>query len=256
LIRDLNPTDQLSLNVEGVDVRFDNGDPAVAATKYDEYSAYARYQSLLAHFSFDINLGGSQVDFAEGWPSHSGLLARVSMAWRMNARNTLQVSGADQLADATADLRQPPALAGAELTNPTIVVGRTVISPAVFRDRSVSIRYAYEGTRLDFSLSPYYTRLRQLNGGELSRNGYGAIFSATYLLTPRMTAGVDLGSQTTKYTSDDSRDRTHTAAISLSRQLTPHWSWSVAYSHDQRNSSRPGSGYTENEVLVFVYYRR
>ncbi len=256
LIRDLSITDRLSLNLEGVNVNFDNANPLAAATRYDQYNAYARYQSHLARIDLDFALGGSQVDFSRGQPSHSGMLARASIAWRADARNTLQANGVDQLADATANLVQPPDLANTQLTSPTVLVGRTVISPAVFRDRNVSLGYAYRGDRFGFTVSPYYTQLRELNGGTLSRNGYGAVIGATYQFTPLTTLGVSVGDQTTEYTSDHSRDRDRTATIDLSKLLTPHWSWSVTFRHDQRHSTRPGFGYTENEVFAFLYYRR
>ena len=256
LVRDLSTTSHLSFNFEGVDVRFNNATPLVATTHYDQYNAYARYQSNLARINLDFTLGGSQVDFSRNQPSHSGLLARASVAWRVDARNTLQATGVDQLSDATADLVQPPDLASTQLTSPTVLVGRTVISPAVFRDRNVSVGYGYRGDRFNFTLSPYYGQLRQLNGNDLSRNGYGVIAGMSYLLSPLTTLGISLGDQTTEYTFDHSRDRDRTAAIDVSKQLTPHWSWNVAFRHDQRHSTRPGFGYTENEVFVFVYYRR
>jgi hypothetical protein len=154
----------------------------------------------------------------------------------VDAHNTVQIGGVDQLADATTDLAQPPELATAQLTNPNVLVGRTVISPAVFRDRSVNLGYGYQGVRFGFTLSPYYTQLRQLNGGDLSRDGYGSVAGITYQLSPLTTIGADLGDQTTRYRSDDSLDRDVTASINLSQQLTPHWSWSVAVRHDQSSS--------------------
>jgi len=254
--RDLSLTNHLSFNLEGVDVSFNDANPLAGTTRYDQYNAYARYQSNLARTDLDFALGGSRVDFSQDQPGHSGLLARASISWRADARNTLQASGVDQLADATANLVQPPDLASAQLTSPTVLVGRTVISPAVFRERNVSIGYGYRGDRFDFTLSPYYGQLRQLNGGDLSRNGYGVIAGISYLLTPLITLGVSVGNQTTEYTSDGSHDRDRTADVNLSKQLTPHWSWSVAFRHDQRHSTRPGFGYTENEVFAFLYYRR
>lgn len=256
LFHDLNATDRLSFNLEGLNVDFNNANSPSAATRYDQYNAYARYQSRLARIDLDFALGGSRVDFSQGEPGHSGALARATVAWRMDARNTLQINGVDQLADATANLMQPPDLANTQLTSPTVLVGRTVISPAVFRDRNVSLGYAYRGDRFGFTVSPYYTQLRELNGSDLSRNGYGTIVGATYLFTPLLSLGVNIGDETTEYTSDHSRDRDRIAAIDLSKQLTPHWSWSITFRHDQRHSSRPGFGYTENEVFAFLYYRR
>lgn len=256
LARDLSPTNHLSFNLEGVDVNFNDASPVAVATRYDQYNAYARYQSNLAHSDLDFALGGSRVDFSQNQPSHGGLLARASIAWRVDARNTLQASGVDQLADATANLVQPPDLTSAQLTSPTVLVGRTVISPAVFRERNVSVGYGYRGDRFTFTFSPYYGQLRQLNGSDLSRNGYGMVAGMTYMLTPLTTLGISVGDQTTEYTADHSRDRDRTAAINLSKELTPHWSWSLAFRHDQRHSTRAGFGYTENEVFAFLYYRR
>jgi len=256
LIHDLDVTSHLSFNLEDTHVDFNNADPLTTPNRYDEYSFYARYLSRLAHLDLDLALGGSRVSFSQQWPDHSGALARATVAWRLDARNTLQLTGADQLADATADLTQPPELTSDQLTTPTIVVGRTVISPAVFHDRSVGLGYAYQGPRLGFTLSPYYTQLRQLNGIDLSQKGFGGVAGITYQLTPLMLLGVDLADQTTRYVSDSSLDHSHTATINLSRQLTPHWSWNVSFRHDQRHSSRPGFGYTENEVFAFLYYKR
>lgn len=256
LSRDLSLTNHLSFNLEGVDVSFDDTNPLAAATRYDQYNLYARYQSNLARTDLDFALGGSRVDFSQNQPGHAGLLARASISWRANARNTLQASGVDQLADATANLVQPPDLASAQLTSPTVLVGRTVISPAVFRERNVSVGYGYRGDRFGFTLTPYYGQLRQLNGSDLSQNGYGVIAGMTYLLTPLTTLGVTVGNQTTEYVSDNSHDRDRTAAVNLSKELTQHWSWSVVFRHDQRHSTRPGFGYTENEVFAFLYYRR
>jgi hypothetical protein len=256
LIHDLDVTSHLSFNLEGAHVDFNNADPLTTANRYNEYSLYARYLSRLAHIDLDLALGGSRVTFSQKWPDHSGMLARASIAWRIDARNTLQLTGTDQLADATADLTQSPELTSDQLTVPTIEVGRTVISPAVFRNRSVGLGYSYQGERLGFTLSPYYAQLKQLNGTDLSQKGFGGTAGITYLLTPITLLSVDLGDQTTRYVSDHSQDHDHTATINLSRQLTPHWSWSVAVRHDQRHSTRPGFGYTENEVFAFLYYKR
>lgn len=256
VIRDLSPTAALSGNIEAVHVDFGHVDPTLNAGRYDKYSAYLRYASRLQKVDFDLSVGGNQVNFGQGLGSYSGPLVRASLAWRVTPRNTLQLNGSDQLADSTANLSQAPNLANAVLTNPILQIGRAVISPAVFRDRSVSLAYFYRAPRLMLTLSPYYSRLRQLNGVDLSRNGYGFAASATYLIRPLLTLGLDAGIQTTQYTLDDSHDRDRAYGINLSRQLTPHWSWNVAFIHDQRGSSVPGNGYTENRVFGFLSYRR
>lgn len=256
VIRDLSATASLSGNFEAANVDFNNNAPLTNAQRYTEYNAYARYQSQLAHLDMDLSLGGSQVDFSHGSSSYSGALIRAALAWRLTPRNSLQFNASDQLDDSTSNLMQPPNLVNASLTNPAVQVGRTVISPDVFRDRNVNLGYLYRGPRFGFTLTPYYSRLRQLNGNDLSQDGYGAVATATYLIRPLLTLGITVGDQTTKYTSGNSRDRDRTYGVNLAHQLTPHWSWSVAFNHDGRHSTRPGFGYNENQVLAALYYRR
>lgn len=256
VIRDLSANAILSGNFEAVNVDFNNVAPLTTAQRYTEYNVYARYQSQLAHLGMDLALGGSRVDFTQGFGGHSGALVRAALAWRLTPRSSLQLNVSDQLDDSTADLMQPPNLATTVLTDSTLQVGRTVISPAVFRDRSVNFSYLYRDSRFGFTLTPYYSRLRQLNGTDLSRNGHGVVATASYLINPLLTLGVNVGDQTTEYTTDHSRDRDRNYGVNLARQMTPHWSWSVAFSHDGRHSTRPGFGYNENQVFATLYYRR
>jgi hypothetical protein len=255
-IRDLNPTDTLSFNAEAVHVDFSNVDPLVNPNRYNQYNGYLRYQSNLERVNLDFSLGGSRTTFSQGLGDHSGALVRAGISWRMSPRNLLQVNASDQLADSTANLIEAPSLTAPDVTALSVQVGRTAISPVVYRDQSLSLRYAFQGPRLGFTLTPFYARLRQLNGDDLSRNGYGAIAGVTYLLRPLMTLGFTVADQTTEYTSDHSRDRDTSYSVNLARQLTQHWSWSVALNHQDRNSTRPGFDYHENQVFLILYYRR
>jgi hypothetical protein len=254
--RDLSPTNTLSFNAEAVHVEFDNVDPLVSPDRYNQYNAYLRYQSYLDRLDFDFALGGSRTEFSQGAGDHSGALVRATINWRMSPRNTLQINGVDQLADSTANLVQAPLLANVDVTSLSVQVGRTAISPVVYRDRGVNLNYKFQGPRLGFSLTPFYTRLRQLNGEDLSRNGYGEVANVTYLLRPLMTLGFTVADRTTEYILDHSRDRDRSYTVDLSQQFTPHWSWSVAVNHESRNSTRPGFDYHENQLFAILSYRR
>jgi opacity protein-like surface antigen len=255
LLHDLNVSDHLSFNFETEGVHFDDIQ-AATTDGYTKYNLYARYFSNLPKIDMDFSLGGSRIDFTRGFGGHSGALVNASISWRIDPRNTLQFAGSDQLTDATSDLAQAPDLAAAQLTSPAFAIGRTAISPAVFRNRNVSLDYVFREGRFGFTLAPYYARLRQINGDDLSRNDYGVIAGASYQLSPLMTLGVTLGHRNGEYLVDHSTDRDNMATIDLSRELTQHWTWSVAFSHDQRRSTVPGNSYTENEVFAFLYYRR
>ncbi len=255
-LRDLSATDTLSLNAEALHVDFSNIDPLTAPSQYNQYNAYLRYQSHLDRIDLDFSAGGSRTTFSQGTEDHSGALIRAGIAWRMSSRNTLQLNASDQLADSTANLVQSPSFANVDVTDISVQIGRTAISPVLYRERGVNLNYAFQGPRFGVTLTPYYTRLRQLNGNDLSRNGYGAIGRITYLIRPLMTLGLTVGSQTNEYMTDDSRDRDTSVTLDLSRQFTPHWSWRVALNHQNRDSTRPGFDYDENQVFAILYYRR
>jgi hypothetical protein len=255
-IRDLSPTDTLSFNAEAVHVDFSNVDPLVNPNRYNQYNGYLRYQSNLRRVDLYFSLGGSRTTFSQGLGTHSGALVRAGVSWRMSPRNLLQVNASDQLADSTANLIEAPSLTAPDVTALSVQVGRTAISPVVYRDQSLDLSYGFQGPRLGFTLTPFYVRLRQLNGNDLSRNGYGTIAGISYLLRPLMTLGFTAEEQTTKYTSDHSRDRDTSYTVNLARQFTQHWSWSVALNHQDRNSTRPGFDYHENQVFLILFYRR
>lgn len=255
-IRDLNATDTLSFNAEALHVDFSNVDPLTTASQYNQYNAYLRYQSHLNHVELDFSAGASRTSFSGGAGDHSGALIRGGITWRASPRNTFQINATDQLADSTANLIQSPSFANVDVTDISVQIGRTAISPVLYRERGVNMNYAYQAPRLGFTLTPYYTKLRQINGNDLSRDGYGAIAGITYLVRPLLILGVTVGSQTSEYTLDDSRDRDTSVTLDLSRQFTPHWSWRIALNHQSRNSTRPGYDYDENQVFAILYYRR
>lgn len=256
IIRNISATDILSGNLEATHVDFDNVNTSTGTNNYDKYSAYLRYQRVLTHINFNVAVGGSRIDFSHGLSNHSGALVLASATWNLSPRNALTMGATSEITDSTSNLAQPPNLSTFDLTNPNIQVGSSVISPAVFRQTGLTFGYAYQDSRLTFTLASYDARLRQLIGNDLSRNVYGASIGATYLIRPLLTFGVGANYQVTEYLIDHSRDRDPAYTVFLSRQLTPHWSWNVTLNHNSRLATAPGFGYHENQVLFTLYYRR
>lgn len=255
-IRDLSDTSTLAFTGQAVHVDFSNVDPLVNPSRYDQYNAFIQYQSRQRYVDLDFSVGGSSIAFGQGAGSHSSALMRASISWRITPRNTLEIGALNQLADSTTDLVQSPSIGNIDVNNLSIQVGRTAISPVVYRDRGVNLNYHFQGQRWGLTLTPYYTQLRQINGNGLSRNGYGAIAGVTYLIDPLATLGFNAGSQSTRYLSDHSHDRDTIYSLEYLRQQSPHWSWRVAFSHTARNSTRPGFDYNENQIFLILYYRR
>ena len=257
VIRNLTPIDTLSGNVQATHVDFNNVDPLAGTSNYNKYDVYLQYQRILTHLNLNLALGASRIDFSQGASNRSGGYVQASATWHASARTSLALGATSQITDSTANLAQSPNLATITLTNPNLQVGSSVITPSVYRENSLNLGYAYLGPRFTFNLSSYYTRLRPLNTtGDVARNGYVVTAGAAYLIQPLLTLGATASYQVTEYISDHSRDRDPAFSIYLSREMTPHWSWSVTLAHNGRLTTMPGLGYQENQLFAILYYRR
>lgn len=259
LIRDLNPTDQLSGNVEFTHADFPQLNDPASPDRYNDYNLYARYESTLQRLTLDVAAGASRIEFPNGFASHTNPLVRITAAWTLAPRNTLSLNAVDQLADSTNNLTQMPDLRQFALARPKLEVGQTFIVPTVFREHGASLAYNYQGERVTFSIGPAYDRLRQLNGTfDVSRNAYGAQTSIGYRLSPRSTLTFNASNFNTQYVLDGSHSHDQTYALGFDQALTPHWTWTASLQHDQRRADSPlaGGSYHDNMLFLTATYRR
>lgn len=259
LIRDLNPTDRLSGNVEFTHADFTQLDDPRDPNRYNDYNVYARYESALARLTLDVAAGISRIEFANGFASHTNPLVRIAAIWTLAPRNTLSLNLVDQLADSTNNLSQMPDLREFALSRPRLQVGQTFIVPTVFREHGASLAYNYQGQRLNFSIGPAYDRLRQLNGAfDVSRNSYGAQAGVEYRLSPRSSLTFNASNFNIKYVLDGSHSRDQAYVLGFNQELTPHWTWTASVEHDQRGASSnlAGGSYHENMLFFTATYRR
>lgn len=259
LIRDLNPTDRLSGNVEFTHANFSQLDDPASPDRYNDYNVYARYESTLARLTLDVAAGASRIEFSNGFESHTNPLVRIAATWTLAPRNTLSLNLVDQLADSTNNLTQMPDLREFALARPNLQVGQTFIVPTVFREHGASLAYNYQGQRIAFSVGPAYDRLRQLNGAfDVSRNSYGAQTNVAYRLTPRSSLTFNASSFNTQYVLDGSHSVDRAYALGFDQALTLHWTWSASLQHDQRHANSPlaGGSYHDNMLLFTATYRR
>lgn len=259
LIRDLNATDRLSGNIEFTHADFSQLDDPNSPHRYDDYNAYARYESNLSRLTLDVAAGVSRIAFANGFASHSNPLLRMTAAWTLAPRNTLSLNVVDQLADSTNDLTQMPDLRAFALSQPKLQVGQTFIVPTVFREHGAALAYNFEGDRMTLSIGPSYDRMRQLNGDfDVSRSVYGVQANVAYRLDPRSALTFSAGNYHTKYLLDGSHSHDQAYAIGFNQALTPHWTWTASLEHDQRRASSTlaGGSYHENVLFFTATYRR
>jgi hypothetical protein len=259
LIRDLNPTDRLSGNVEFTHADFPQLDDPDSPQRYDSYNAYARYESRLSRLTLDVAAGASRVAFSNGFASHTNPLLRLSATWTLAPRNTLSLNLVDQLSDSTNNLTQMPDLREYALARPKLEVGQSFIVPTVFRDRGASVGYTYTGQRITLNIGSSYDRERQLNGTfDVSRNTYGALANIQYQLSPRSSLSLNAASYHTQYVLDGSHSRDQVYALGFNQTLTPHWTWTASLEHDQRRATNTlaGDSYHENMLFFTATYRR
>ena len=250
LLHDLSTTASVTANVESTRAEF--GDSTANFSRYDAYLGY-----VLNLTSIDINAdaGYSRLGLNGTQGDESSPMARVTLGWRPTPRNQFNADLRHQFSDATQDLLTNTA----RLEGPIIgdlAPGDVVIGPRVFRQRRLQLGYHYRDERLNVHIQPFYQRARYLVelGGDETRRG--AVLSIGYKLRPLVTLSLVVARDSRDFQDIDRRDKDTVAYLSLTDQLTRHWSWRMDLQHRGRDSSEFGASYAENAVVFSVNYRR
>lgn len=258
LIRELNATDQLSLNAETEHVDFQQSNQIAGqfTPDYDSYNLYGRYQSKLAHVQIDASLGWSRYNFGQGVPDQSGSLAQARINWNFTPQNTFGLGVARQFTDASEQLMVDPTQIGANIDTTSITIGSAVVSPQIYLEKRIDANYDYQDARFSFSLAPYYQQLDYVGDPLYDQEGPGLSLSVQHQLTPLLTAGFAVGAERIRYTAIDRNDDFYSFGPVVTDQLTPHWSWRLNLTHNRRSSTAPGLSYTENLAFFVLSYKR
>lgn len=250
VLKDLNPTDQLSANVEAQHIDFTS---ASSGPNYDHYDLFARYMSKLARLDLDVQLGWSQLDFSDGTPSASAPLVRANVAWRMTPRSTFTVGAARVYSDAVEDMLLVPGPIG---IGSSIVTGNAVIGSQVFLERRLQASYAFVDNRLSLSFAPLYRKLDYVNAPNQNQQAHGANLQVGYRISEPLTLSLQTREETSDYETSNRTDKLWGYGLSLAGQLTSHWGWSATAARNRRTSTEPNQGYQENEIYFGVQYKR
>lgn len=251
ILKDLDPTDQLSANVETQHVDFYDG---AGGPNYTRTDLFGRYVSKLAHLDVDASLGWSELNF-DGAPTASDPLARLTLGWRATPRTSFSVIGAYQYSDAAEDLMTLPG----QLINGSgggINPGNAVIGSQVYLERSLEGTYAFTTERFTLRVSPLYRRLSYLNNTTFDQTGHGGSIDLDYRLSGTFTLSVFANEETLTYQTLTRRDETIAYGLSLANSWTSHWGWRFSLLHNQRNSTALDQGYRENEIYFGVVFKR
>jgi hypothetical protein len=252
LFHDLSATRHLSGNFETQDIRFDNSQ---LATDYKQYSAYAGYTQALARIDLDLALGYSYLQFDHGGDA-SGPLARASASWRATERSTFGVGFAWQYSDAAAGMLD--GRAALDLGLGGIGIGGAMISPDVYRERSINGTYSFQSTRLNIAATLRAGTFRYEQDSVMisDRDEYGAGINLGYLLRPRTTLGVAAEATRRSFTELDASDRDYRYGLYLVQQMSRHWRWRVDLGRYERHANADETSFNENSIYLRLVYTR
>jgi hypothetical protein len=269
LERRLNPTDQLSFNVEQHRVVFNNRDQGGA--DYNNTDLYARYVSRLASLDVDAALGWSRITFSQPvGGTETSPLARLSLIWHMTERSTFGAVGSRQYSDAAEGLMQPTTLGGAAPVganggidgginggiNGSSNTGDITVTSEVYLERRAEVSYSYRIARLQFTVAPRYSRLTYKETPVFNQTVRELGTGLDYNLSPTVTLSGYYEKESRSYQTLDRTDRSTGYIIGLTRQINMHWSWRTNFTRRWRTSNVPAAGFNENRVYLGFSYTR
>lgn len=260
-IRDVDPNNRLSANLEAERIDFKHG----GVPGYDRYAAYARWARKMRDFDFGVDLGYIQLDGDAPIGSHGKPLLRADVGWHPDAANTLTLRARHQYTDAASsmiaalDTRVIPA-AGVPI--PTgIVTGGSVVSASPYLEDRVELGWAWQGTTASFGATPFWQRWSYvlpdaLDANDLDQNSHGLSLFANRTLRPGWNLGAFATWENVDYRNLDRRDRDGYLGVFLTHLVTRHWSWRLEVSHYERDSDAPGMSSRSNIVFFGIAWTR
>lgn len=266
LIRNLNTTDQLSLNLETRRVTF--RDQILGNSNYTGSTAYTRYYSKLKDIDIDAALGYSHMSF-DGSPgqSESTPMARLIVNWHATQRSTFGFAGTREYSDAAEDLMRQPIERFIDSNNDVTrglnggstgsgSIGNAVIDAQVYEERRVEVNYTFHTERLQLTLAPEYSRLIYSEDPTYNQTSHGGSAAIGYRLRPTLTLSAYFDTDRRTYQTLNRSDRTNRYMVTLARQVNRHWSWRTSYSYQDRSSNSVGQNFHENLIYVGIAYAR
>lgn len=252
LQRDLTPTSKASLNLISTKAEFDDAPFAVDYTRHD---AFVRYEGRLRKVEYELDLGHSRLNRDIG-EDPTTTVARATVQWQPDSRNRVRLRArhqfADQVQDLVVRLREPD-----ESLVPDLVdTASSLVSSGVYRQRDVELDYRYRGERAGLRVRPLYRQLRYIDRADANRTERGVFFQVDYRLRPLVTVFLTGSLRDREFLSRSEEDRDRAYSLGVSYQMTRHWGWRAEAIRNERESNVPDQEYTENALLLAVWWQR
>ncbi|MGY0798317.1 hypothetical protein ACW7G0_04590 [Lysobacter sp. A286] len=251
-VKELSPTSQVSLNLQGQRVDFADD---VVARDYTRYDIFGRYVRDLANFSLGLDAGYSQLAYRTGDGDRSEPLLRTNIDWVPNDRHRLSLAGSQQFSDAATDALVGIGEAAAATPGPSLV-GDAVVNASPYKERRLSLGYTFTGTRLGVAIEPYVNKLDYVDADEFDQEGHGAALSVGWQLRPRLSVGAFASLDHIDYLQLGIEQETRRYGIHLQRDWSRHWSSRIEWARYERRSSLPGDDADQDLLYLSVTYHR
>ncbi|MGY1425052.1 hypothetical protein [Lysobacter sp. A289] len=251
-VKELSPTSQVSLNLQGQRVDFDDD---VVARDYTRYDIFGRYARDLANFSLGLDAGYSQLAYRTGDGDRSEPLLRTNLDWVPNDRHRLSLAGSQQFSDAATDALVGIGEAAAATPGPSLV-GDAVVNASPYKERRLSLGYTFTGTRLGVAIEPYVNKLDYVDADEFDQEGHGAALSVGWQLRPRLSVGIFASLDHIDYLQLGIEQETRRYGIHLQHDWSRHWSSRIEWARYERRSSLPGDDADQDLLYLSVTYHR
>ncbi|MEJ1098687.1 MULTISPECIES: outer membrane beta-barrel protein [unclassified Pseudoxanthomonas] len=250
MIKELTPTSRVTFNVQGQRVDFDDD---IVARDYDRYDLYARYVRTLAHFELGADLGYSRISYRQGdGENRSEPLIRADATWNPTASSSFTLAASSEFSDTAVD-----ALSGieADATLPeNVLTGDAVVNASPYEVRSLDLGYAYTGTRIQFSITPFVQERDYIESDEFDQDSHGASADFSWLVRSTLRLGMYAADERRTYTSLNRDEDTLRIGATLRYQWVRHWSVGLQWERYKRDSSVVGEDVSQNIVYLNVTY--
>jgi hypothetical protein len=257
LLYTLTPSDTLSGNVSGSQVRYDRAQSR--GFDYERQDAYLGYQRTSRAFTLEGAVGYSHLDLKGGEGSRSGSLLRASVRWNPNPRTSVGLWLARQYSDAAQDLVFSPE----QIRNTGIGSGinGSVLTPQVYVEKRVNFDVRHREDRFYFDVAPFWRELDYVlvDGSSdvgLNQHSTGFYADAGYFFLPTLWLEGNVGRERRRYTDIARTDDDLAYGVSLNYKRSRHWQWALLARHERRDSDTPNNSYDENSVMLTVTFHR
>ncbi|QNP40698.1 hypothetical protein [Lysobacter solisilvae (ex Woo and Kim 2020)] len=251
LQHDINETSNASLHLGSTRVDFDDGE---AATDYTRHDGFVRYEGRFRDVDYQLDLGRSRLN-RNAADDVSTTIARAQAQWQINRESRLRIRARHHFADEVQDLIVRLGDPDEALVPELVDSSSTLVSGGVYRQRDVELDYRFSGERFTFRVRPRDRQFRYLENVNANRTERGALVQVTYRLNP-LTSLVFNGTVRKRDFVSGEEDRDHVYSIGIEQQRTRHWGWRAEALRNRRTSNQPDPEYTENAVLLSVWWKR